>query len=271
MRILLFILISVNAFGADILRSFLPSSGSAQLNGSLSVSDDLTVDTNTLFVDSSSNRVGVGTDSPAFNFEVKGSTPVISLNSNSSSEGLQYRLSQNGAFVGSMGWDQGANVIYLNQFGNGSQGIAVDGSGNVGVNDSTPSYAIEAGSGAVAGNGAYVNTSDKRLKENSEALTGACSIVDQLTPLLYDWKSTVPSSYVTWANGFQFHDEDGNLQDGINQVDKQPHGQKDVGFFAQDVEPVFAQAVVKTDAGRYNLQYEKFIPLLVACIQEMRQ
>ena len=40
-------------------------------NNGVSVTGDLTVDTNTIFVDSSNNRVGIGTNSPGFDLVVK--------------------------------------------------------------------------------------------------------------------------------------------------------------------------------------------------------
>ena len=43
--------------------AFLPLSGGT-VSGNLSVSGDVTVDTDTLYVDSTNNRVGVGTSSP---------------------------------------------------------------------------------------------------------------------------------------------------------------------------------------------------------------
>ena len=48
--------------GTDILT--LDSSGSIAIGGILDVTGDLTVDTNTFHVDTSNNRVGIGTTSP---------------------------------------------------------------------------------------------------------------------------------------------------------------------------------------------------------------
>ena len=52
---------------------------------SATISGDLTVDTNTLFVDSSNNRVGIGTTSPGFEFEVKDASgaSVVRVNNGS--------------------------------------------------------------------------------------------------------------------------------------------------------------------------------------------
>ena len=294
-----------NSWSLEIIRDTIPANWDSTITGSLSVTEDFTadnasitgslsvtenfiVDNGTFFVDASTNRVGIGLTSlsNALHVQKNQATPtairVQNGLANSASQAALY-VNANGNNFSLINYpDADVSNANLTRFYSSASGgkfifspdntdtLTVDG-GAIGVGDTTPSYPIEAGTGPVAGNGAYVNTSDKRLKKNEESLTNACAIVDQLTPLFYDWKSVVPSSYSTWANGFQFYDEDGNLQDGENQVNKQKHGLKDVGFFAQDVESVFPQAVSTTSKGRYNLAYEKFIPLLVACIQEMRQ
>jgi hypothetical protein len=51
--------------------AFLPLSGGT-IGGSLTVDDDLTVDTDTLFVDSSTNRVGIGSSTPGTTLAVAG-------------------------------------------------------------------------------------------------------------------------------------------------------------------------------------------------------
>ena len=43
-----------------------------QVSGSVAISEDLTVDTNTLYVDSTNNRVGIGTTSPTKKLHVEG-------------------------------------------------------------------------------------------------------------------------------------------------------------------------------------------------------
>ena len=50
----------------------------ANLSGTLDVTGDLTVDTNTLYVDSTNNRVGIGTTSPLASFETHGQSRFAS-------------------------------------------------------------------------------------------------------------------------------------------------------------------------------------------------
>lgn len=222
----------------------------------------LSVDGTTLSVDGVNNRIGIGTSSPLELLTVKAkSTNTTALKVEQANDTqTAFSVSVDGSDNGQFGlFDASESTkVFIRSNGN-----SFFNGGNVGFGTAAPSYNIEAANGAVAGNGAYVNTSDKRLKEDNESVTGACDVLDNLEPLYYNWKSQVPVEYTTWAGGY---DEEGN-----NLVDKQKHGQKDIGFFSQDVEPHFPQAVNVSDSGRYNLQYEKFIPLLVACIKEMRR
>ena len=55
----------------DNSKKFETTSAGATVTGNLTATGNLTVDTDTLFVDSSNNRVGVGTNSPGFEFVVK--------------------------------------------------------------------------------------------------------------------------------------------------------------------------------------------------------
>jgi len=55
----------------DNSKKFETTSAGATVTGTATVTGGLTVDTDTLFVDSSNNRVGIGTNSPGFEFVVK--------------------------------------------------------------------------------------------------------------------------------------------------------------------------------------------------------
>ena len=60
--------------------------------GSATITGDLTVDTNTLKVDSTNNRVGIGTASPISLAQFSGSTPTVALSDTNPSSGSFFNL-----------------------------------------------------------------------------------------------------------------------------------------------------------------------------------
>ncbi len=59
-----------------VARMTFDSAGAVAIPGTLSVTGDVTVDTNTLFVDAANNRVGVGTVTPAVKLDVAGGVSI---------------------------------------------------------------------------------------------------------------------------------------------------------------------------------------------------
>jgi hypothetical protein len=97
-------------------------------------SGDLTVDTNTLVVDSANNRVGVGTASPSSALHVAGS------------------FRQTGATV-PFEWTVNAGAadfLKLNAVGYADNLLVANSSGNVGIGTSSPSSALTVGAGGTA-------------------------------------------------------------------------------------------------------------------------
>ena len=60
----------------DLNSNNITGTGNINISGSSTFSGDLTVDTNTLYVDSTNNRVGIGTAIPGYNLEVTGDAYV---------------------------------------------------------------------------------------------------------------------------------------------------------------------------------------------------
>ena len=102
------------------------------------VADGLTVDTNTLVVDTVNDRVGIGNSSPASKLDVTGKLTVntsfagdvIANIVNSSTTGFGLRVVGGGSGAG--------YIASFNDFNNTNKFI-IDGAGNVGVGTSTPS------------------------------------------------------------------------------------------------------------------------------------
>jgi hypothetical protein len=79
----------------------------ARLATNVSVSGDLTVDTDSLYVDSTNNRVGIGTSSPSYRLHIDGNSttnPQLWLKQNSNGTGGIRLTRQNGADVQNGDW-----------------------------------------------------------------------------------------------------------------------------------------------------------------------
>lgn len=68
-------------------------------------------------------------------------------------------------------------------------------------------------------------------------------------------------------------DLNGNLEKAMKlhplKFDVKSNGKHDVGIIAQEVVLVQPEAVLQTKSGHYVVDYEKLIPMLVGCIQEL--
>lgn len=136
--------------------------------------------------------------------------------------------------------------------------MRIEADGGVVIGGTSTTYGLEAANGAVAGAGAYVDTSDERVKKNKQALSSACSIITSLEAYYFDWKSAEETADITGVTG-------GRDFASINNI---PEGYQDVGFMAQEVESIFPQAVTSNAYGLKGLQYSKIIPVMVQCLKD---
>ncbi len=124
-------------------KAVLLSTTAANVGGAASIGGDLTVDTSTLHVDSTNNRVGIGTSSPTGKLQVVGAanSDVFYLtDTNEDDRGLMFSNSSNGII-----WDIDAKGA-AGSFGqisfstNSSEAMRLDSSGHllVGTTDSLP-------------------------------------------------------------------------------------------------------------------------------------
>ena len=138
--------------GATTLSNTLNVTGATTLSSTLNVTDNLTVDTNTFFVDATNNRVGIGTVSPSACLQIASSTGVIfgsTVGSNGTStittasptspvssrfafgtdnSGFQYRIAKNNA----------GTITDL---------VTVQDNGHVGIGTTTPVTTLDLGAG----------------------------------------------------------------------------------------------------------------------------
>jgi hypothetical protein len=101
-----------------------PSGNNIVVPGTATITGNLTVDTNVLFVDAANNRVGIGTTSPAYAFQVNGR---ISYNAGIgeaadltlSSSGTVLQLGAGSAWTETRHYVAGAEAMRLNSTGLG--------------------------------------------------------------------------------------------------------------------------------------------------------
>jgi hypothetical protein len=118
----------------------------------LSVTGDMTVDGGTLHVDSGADRVGIGTTAPTQKLDVNGSIATTSGTTNDRGILLAHQNNIDYSYVSRseggavdtgnrLGWDYSDDSFDIRN--NGSTRLKIDSSGNVGINDATPSYTLD--------------------------------------------------------------------------------------------------------------------------------
>ncbi len=137
-----------------------------EVNGS-TFTDTLGVGSNTLFANSAGN-VGIGTASPAFKLQVAGNDVLLKETSGNS---LHLRVDGNDSFINNMDGfvtngssgngllaitgQGGISLKYGNAGSSGTEALRIDGTGKVGIGDTTPSATLDiTGTMALRGNGA---------------------------------------------------------------------------------------------------------------------
>ena len=122
--------------------------------------------------------------------------------------------------------------------------------GNVGIGTVTPQAKLSVQGNVIASGdiGGFGTASDIRLKKEIVAMPSVLETIKQLKPVEYTWK------------------------DDIFNEDKR--GQRDVGFIAQDVEPLIPLVIRSLDfpnaPEKYQgIAYEKLVPYLVKAVQEL--
>lgn len=231
---------------------------------------DLTVDTDTLTVDATNNRVGIGTSSPAYTLDVSGTAQFsgdIKLN-NGTSDSPQVVLVSSG--YDDWYWDNASG--HLRAINGSTERMRINSDGRIGVASSgltAVQFAMEingqswfavwdddagndkfrvASSGNVQNsNNSYGAISDQKLKEN---------IVDT-TNKLEDLKRVQIRNYNFIGDS-----------------------QKQIGVIAQELETVFPSMVEEhsdldedgNDLGTVtkSVKYSVFVPILIKSLQEQQ-
>ena len=100
----------------------------------LTVSGDLTVDTSTLIVDSTNNRVGIGTSSPSFPLHVSGSsTNYVMSETTGTGTSSGFRLKGDASADFTLFTTQGTNQFAIYDNANSAERMRIDSNGSIGI------------------------------------------------------------------------------------------------------------------------------------------
>jgi hypothetical protein len=220
---------------------------------------------NTVAGYSSASGTGINSDNAALGY-YNGAVGAAAYTA-AGSKALNYNLS-NGAECTAIGYNAGTTDDSINATSNIVNATAIGayaclttsntiilGSAraayysNVGIGTTTPGYKLEV-NGSVNGVGAYMNTSDGRLKKDIVPVQNVIAKLKQLRPVTFTWK------------------QDAAAQAGLN-VDTTTH----YGFIAQEIEQVLPQVVV-TGKDKLNIKtvaYTDIIPVLTEAMKQQQQ
>jgi hypothetical protein len=267
------------------------TTGSIQLNGSdvLTIESDnsVDIDSGTLHVDATNNRVGVGTSSPNTLFHVQGSNSggnvvVATLRNNNTAGSTQTTLRfTNSTADGTSGGgelsylrnsaDQGASFIVKTQSSGGvnTERMRIDSGGNVLVATTTN------------------NSRNSRLALNGNSVTWSVGPnSSNSTFVVYNPSEAgvyLPSGNTAWVSTSdeRLKNITGEITDAINKVSQlraaeftwksDESNKPQVGLIAQDVQTVLPEAISENDKEFLGVSYTEVIPLLVAAIKEQQE
>jgi len=135
--------------------------------------------------------------------------------------------------------------------------LTIKGDGRVGINDNSPTYALELPNSTTVTVGqaranAWVTYSDSRIKKEQQKIKYG----------LKDLLKIQPKSYIQYASEFK-----------NNSLSLTPNtGHKEIGFIAQDLFKIIPEATFKPtneNEDLWSVNYEKIIPVTVQAIKEL--
>ena len=146
--------LTINSDGHVDIASNLDCAAGIDVTGAITGTGDLTIDTNTLHVDSSDNRVGIGTASPAQRLVVNAgsdNSDVAVFTGGDNSRGLKITTSatsNTNDSVVTFNAQTASHGTLAFAVANGSEAMRIDSSGNVGIGTSNPQTKLHLDMGA---------------------------------------------------------------------------------------------------------------------------
>jgi hypothetical protein len=225
-------------------------------------------------------NVGIGTTSPGQKLTINGASSDPSLTANASAI-ANFVPGTVGTQLVVGGSSSSPFTIWLQNRHASIDGLSYPISlnplgANVGVGTDNPQYTLDV-NGSVAGNSAYVNKSDARLKQNIETITNGLDMVMKLRPVQYKWKKhpTLNFDLETTELGFTAQEVQQALAgtDYVNSV---------VQSTDVVIEPAKYEEIIKENGTKeqkliskevkqkyFNLAESKLVAILTKAIQEL--
>ncbi|MFK8102992.1 MAG: tail fiber domain-containing protein [Saprospiraceae bacterium] len=142
------------------------------------------------------------------------------------------------------GWDM-RFIVKVGTPPTAAQDIVISKDGKVGIRNASPVYTLDV-NGTVAGTSPYTNSSDRRFKKAVQPLENALDKVLRIKGVSFDWRHT------------EFPEK--NFTQG-----------REIGFIAQDLQPILPEVVNQDNNGYYSVEYANLVPVLVEAVKELNE
>lgn len=176
-------IVAIVSYEEFVLGDVVSKKSGGTFGDSISVSGDLTVDTDTLYVDSTNNRVGIGTSSPTVSgnafttLNVKGNasnTGLITVTSNDLDSSVQLYSGNSSSDNPAIAFQNDLRFGSATDAGVGgfSERMRIDSSGNVGIGTTSPVAVSNYTTQTLDGGTASTGGSMTEYQQNSASSTG---------------------------------------------------------------------------------------------------
>ena len=147
-------LVEIIAYGIFSVGDTVSAANGGTFKGNVAINADLTVDTDTLYVDSTNNRVGIGTASPTDELHIyKNTTDSVDLKIENSEGSATLKANNDSLYV------DADNHVFRSEAS--SEYMRINSSGNLGIGTSSPTSKLQIRQGSNS------NTAGIRVDENT--------------------------------------------------------------------------------------------------------
>jgi len=183
----------------------------------LTVSGDLTVDTDTLYVDSTNNRVGIGTASPSDTLEVKigsANTTGVLIHRDNASGGGGIDFSNTSNTVANINAGSGTLTLeadpnnasggsYISFKTDASEAMRIDSSGNVGIGTSSPLGKLHIQDSSAANTQITIENTSAATSTDYRIVAGKVGVSNEGFSI-YDSANTTTAYYIDSSGNHEF-------------------------------------------------------------------